>query len=79
MPRKPSVFLNVLGTLMLFAGFVLAFLPHASHVSLGLVDEDHTQHVAQGSVLVVMALALLVHNNKALKKWEKRKSAGSNP
>ena len=60
---------NVLGTMLLFIGFVLAFLPHALHTRIGLDDSvSHTKHVITGIILVVLALAVLVYNNKALKK-----------
>lgn len=61
--------LDVLGTILLFIGFVLAFLPHAAHTAIGLDnDTSHTKHVITGIILVILALAILVYNNKALKK-----------
>ena len=63
---KSRIF-DVIGTIMLFIGFFLAFLPHAIHTSAGLDDEtSHLKHVISGIVLVVVALGILVWNNNAL-------------
>lgn len=57
------------GTVLLFIGFVLAFLPHAVHTAIGLDDNtSHTKHVIIGIILVLLALTVLLYNNKALKK-----------
>jgi len=57
-----------IGTVLLFMGFSLAFLPHAVHIAVGLDDETpHLRHIISGMVLVVIALAILIYNNKALK------------
>jgi len=61
--------IDIIGTLLLFLGLLLAFLPHAAHVSAGL-KEDHLQHIITGFALVIISLAVLIHNNKALK-WMK--------
>ena len=61
--------LDIFGTILLFIGFVLAFLPHAFHASIGLDGSiSHAKHVITGIILAVLALAVLVYNNKALKK-----------
>ncbi len=53
--------------MLLFTGFFLAFLPHAVHVAVGLNNEtSHLKHVIIGMILVVIALAILIYNNKAL-------------
>ncbi len=65
MDRKRVI--DIIGTVLLFAGFFLAFLPHAAHISVGL-QEDHLQHVIKGSVLVFFSLGGLIYNNNALNK-----------
>lgn len=61
--------IDIIGTILLFIGFILAFLPHAFHSRIGLDDSvSHTKHVITGIVLVVLALAVLVYNNNALRK-----------
>ena len=61
--------LDIIGTILLFMGMFLAFLPHALHTRIGLDDSvSHAKHVITGIILVVLALAVLVYNNKALKK-----------
>ena len=58
--------LDVFGTLILIVGFFLAFLPHAAHVAIGLGNEtSHLKHVIYGMTLVVIALSILIYNNKA--------------
>ena len=58
---------DVIGTILLFIGMLLAFLPHALHVKAGLNDQTHLKHVVTGIILVVVALGILIYNNKALK------------
>ena len=66
---KKSKLLDIIGTLSLFIGFILAFLPHAFHASVGLNDSvSHTKHVVAGIALVLAALVVLVYNNGALRK-----------
>ena len=56
-------------TIFLFIGFFLAFLPHAVHTAVGLGDEtSHLKHVIYGMIIVICSLAILIYNNKALKK-----------
>ncbi len=60
--------INILGTMLLFIGFVLAFLPHAFHHKIGLNDNTpHLRHVVYGIILVIISLGILVYNNKALR------------
>ena len=60
--------LDVVGTILLAAGFFLAFLPHAVHTAVGLDEEtSHLKHVITGMITVVIGLGILVFNNKALK------------
>ena len=59
---------DVLATMLLFIGFVLAFLPHAAHTAIGLDDQtSHIKHVIYGILMVITGLAILIYNNKALK------------
>ena len=60
--------LDTIGTVLLFIGAVLAFLPHALHAKIGLDSEtSHVKHVVTGIILIMLSLALLIWNNKALK------------
>ena len=60
--------IDFFGTILLFIGFFLAFLPHAVHVSVGFDKEiSHLKHVIIGLLFVVIALGILIINNKALK------------
>ena len=65
--------LDILGTALLFIGFVLAFLPHAFHAKIGLSEQTHLKHVITGIVLVLIVLGILIYNNKALSIWSNRK------
>ena len=66
---KQHKIIDIIGTILLLIGFILAFLPHAFHASIGLDDSvSHTRHVITGIALVILALAVLIFNNKALKK-----------
>lgn len=59
---------DVIGTFFLFVGFVLAFLPHALHARIGLSDStSHLKHVVTGIFIVVIALLILIYNNRAFK------------
>lgn len=70
---KHSKLADIIGTIMLAAGFFFAFLPHAVHIAVGLSDEtSHLKHVIYGIVLVVIALIVLVYNNNALSANVKR-------
>ena len=60
--------LDSIGTIILFMGFSLAFLPHALHSRVSIIsNESHTEHVIQGIVLVIVGLGILIYNNDALK------------
>ena len=61
-------------TLLLFVGFVFAFLPHALHSRIGLSDQtSHLKHVFIGIAMVIVALSILIYNNDALRFKFKRK------
>ncbi len=65
---KPNKSLDIAGTLLLAVGLLLAFLPHAAHVAVGLGDQEHSEYVIVGLFLTVVALGILIYNNNALKK-----------
>ena len=70
---KENKLVDIASTIILFMGMFLAFLPHALHVKAGLDNEtSHLRHVVFGFILVVIALAILIYNNKALKFQNKR-------
>lgn len=70
---KHNKFVDILSTIILFAGMFLAFLPHALHLKTGLNEStSHVKHVIYGLFLVVIGLGILVYNNKALKIHNKR-------
>lgn len=76
---KHSRFLDIIGTILLFIGFALAFLPHAAHVALGFGnDVSHLKHVILGMILVITALAILIINNNALSVKKKNKKIYNN-
>ena len=62
--------IDIAGTILLFMGFSLAFLPHAFHARIGLSEQTHIKHVITGIAIVIAALAILVYNNKALKTFK---------
>ena len=60
--------IDIIGTVLLFIGMLIAFSSHAFHAKLGLGEEtSHVKHIVSGIVLVVIGLGILVYNNKALK------------
>ena len=60
--------LDIIGTILLFLGMSLAFLPHALHIRAGFDSEaSHLNHVISGLALLAIGLAILIYNNKALK------------
>ena len=60
---------DIIGTLILFAGMLIAFSSHAFHARIGLGEEaSHLKHVIYGITLVIAALVILVYNNNALRK-----------
>jgi len=63
-----SKIIDIMGTILLFTGMFLAFLPHAVHIAVGLDNgTSHVRHVVTGMILVIIALGILIYNNKALK------------
>lgn len=65
---KQSKFADIAGTLVLLAGAILAFLPHAFHSRIGLdADISHAKHIATGLILIVLGLFILAYSNKAFR------------
>ena len=69
---KYKKLIDIAGTLLLFIGMSLAFLPHAFHSRVGLSEQTHLKHVITGIVLVLIALGILIYNNKALRILNKK-------
>ena len=64
----PNKIIDIVGTILLLIGFFFTFLPHAFHTKLGLSEQtSHVKHVVYGMTLVIVALAILIYNNKALR------------
>ena len=65
---KHSKILDVIGTIILAAGMLVAFSSHAFHARIGLGEEtSHLSHIIYGMTAVVIGLGILIYNNKALK------------
>ncbi len=63
--------LDIIGTIILGAGMLIAFSSHAFHSKIGLGEEtSHITHIIYGIVLVLLGLGILIWNNKALKSWK---------
>ena len=70
---KPKKIFDVIGTIILAIGMLIAFSSHAFHARIGLEEEaSHLKHVIYGMVTAVIGLGLLIYNNKALKFRKKR-------
>lgn len=64
---KQNKLIGLIGTLVLSAGAVMAFLPHAFHSKIGLEDDLHIGHVTTGVILILLGLGILIYNNNTLK------------
>jgi len=62
--------LDATGTILLFTGMLLAFLPHAFHAKAGLGGQAHLTHIITGMIFAVIALVILVYSNNALKTFK---------
>lgn len=69
---KYGKFIDLIGTALLFIGFLLAFLPHTAHVAIGFDETSHIKHIISGVIVLVIGLGILVYNNKALKFMPKK-------
>ena len=60
--------IDVIGTILLFIGMLIAFSSHAFHTRIGLSEEtSHVKHVIYGMITAVIGLGILIYNNKALR------------
>ena len=60
--------IDVIGTLILLIGMLVAFSSHAFHSKIGLSEETpHELHVLYGMITAVVGLGILIYNNKALR------------
>ena len=60
--------IDVIGTIILAAGMLIAFSSHAFHAGIGLGEEtSHLKHVIYGIITAIIGLSILIWNNKALK------------
>lgn len=51
---------------MLFAGLLLALLPHATHEKIGIDDKvEHKYHIISGVILIIISLIILIKNQGA--------------
>jgi len=59
---------DVIGTLILGIGMLIAFSSHAFHSKIGLGEEtSHLTHVIYGMITAVIGLGILIYNNKAFR------------
>ena len=60
--------MDIIGTILLLTGMLIAFSSHAFHARIGLSGEtSHVKHVIYGMITAVIGLGILIYNNKALK------------
>ena len=64
---------DVISTIILAIGMIIAFSSHAFHSRIGLSEEtSHLKHVIYGMITTVIGLGILIYNNKALKIWHRK-------
>ena len=64
---------DVISTIILAIGMLIAFSSHAFHARIGLSEEtSHFKHVIYGMITAVIGLGILIYNNKALKIFNKK-------
>ena len=69
---KLNKVVDVIATIILAIGMIVAFSSHAFHARIGLSEEaSHLKHVIYGMITAVIGLGILIYNNKALKIWNK--------
>ena len=65
MERKKLI--DVMGTIILLVGMLIAFSSHAFHARIGLGQEtSHLKHVVYGIITALIGLGILIWNNDAL-------------
>ena len=52
------------GTLVMLIGWIIAFLPHATHAKIGLGEDKHLVHIFWGALLVLLGLLGMVISSK---------------
>ena len=62
---------DAIGTVLLAAGLFIALSSHAVHEKIGLPEASHWSHIILGLMLTIIGLGMLIHNNNALKIWNK--------
>lgn len=64
---------TIILTILMFIGFFIALSPHATHIAADhSVYHSHAKEIAIGLAIGTSSLAVLIHNNRALKFWYKR-------
>ena len=67
-------YLNIIFTILMFIGFFIALLPHATHIAAEhSVEHSHAKEITMGLIMGITSLIALIYNNKALKIWDKDK------
>ena len=70
---KTNKIFDVIGTIILAAGMLVAFSSHAFHARIGFGEEtSHLSHIIYGMVAAVIGLGILIYNNQALNLPNKR-------
>ena len=58
---------DVIGTIILLIGMLIAFSSHAFHARIGLGEKtSHLTHEIYGMISVLIGLGILIYNNRAL-------------
>ena len=67
-------YIDVITTVLMFIGFFIALLPHATHISAEhSAEHSHAKEITIGLIIGISSLIVLIYNNKALKIWNKDK------
>ena len=61
------------GTIVMQAGWIIAFLPHATHTRIGLGEGEHLVHIFEGALLVLVGLLGIVISSKMVGAGRKKK------
>ncbi|HLC59814.1 MAG TPA: hypothetical protein VJJ52_00100 [Candidatus Nanoarchaeia archaeon] len=65
---KHRKIVDIVSTLVLGIGMLIAFSSHAFHSKIGFGEEtSHIAHVVYGMITAIIGLGILIWNNKALK------------
>ena len=67
-------YINIIFTILMFIGFFIALLPHATHIAAEHSGEhSHAKEITIGLIIGISSLIVLIYNNNALKIWDKDK------